>query len=178
MKFDSGAPNLILQSGLGPKDRITILLSEYTALRAEIVARTGYGFQLTAVGAAGLTWAFTEAFKNSSWHAWGVLTLIAAAITLGSCVNVRDLKKAANRVKALEHEINSRAGEHLLIWETLSGPLTRMGLIRGFFSRVKSAPRSKLPPLDPAYLAKEDKRGEVTSWTTRSLSEISETKKT
>jgi hypothetical protein len=70
--------------------------------------------------------------------------------------NVRDVKKAANRVKDLEHEINSRAGEHLLVWETLSGALTRgTGLLRSYFSKVSPRPRSALPPLDTSYLVRQ-----------------------
>lgn len=70
-------------------------------------------------------------------------------------MNVRDLSRAAHHVKDLEHEINSRAGEHLLVWETLAGVMTRMGLIRSFFSRVKPYSRSQLPPLDSSYILKD-----------------------
>lgn len=150
---NSTPPDLLILSDLSQKDRIQILLSEYSALRSEILGRTGFGFQLAAIAAAVITWLLRESLQNPLWYLWVVVIVgFVAAFGIAIFVNVRDLTRAANRVKELEHEINSRAGEHLLIWETLSGVLTRMGLIRSFFSRVKPLPRSKLPPLDRSYL--------------------------
>jgi hypothetical protein len=61
-------------------------------------------------------------------------------------------------VKDLEHEINSRAGEYLLIWETSSGVLTRMGFFRSVFSWVKPFPRSEFPALESSFLIDDHKR--------------------
>jgi hypothetical protein len=157
---DTPPPDLLALSDLVQKDRIQILLAEYTALRAEIVSRTGYGFQLTLIGVAIVTWVLREGSPGAPWYFWlGVATLVAG-FGLGMFTNVRDLKRAAHRVKDLEHEINSRAGEHLLVWEHLSGVVTRMGLIRSFFSPVKPFPRSALPPLDRSYLERDSARHE------------------
>ncbi len=72
-------PDLLILSDLAQKDRIQILLSEYSARRAEIVSRTGYGFQLTVIGAAIVTWVLKEGSGNSPWYFWlGVATLFAA----------------------------------------------------------------------------------------------------
>jgi hypothetical protein len=38
------------------KDKIQILLSEYSTLRSKLVARTGFGFQIGAVGVVLITW--------------------------------------------------------------------------------------------------------------------------
>jgi hypothetical protein len=151
-------PGLLTLSDLKQKDRIQILLSEYSTLRAEIISRTANGFTLTTIGVTVLTWVIKEFTSNSPWYYWlGALTLFVV-FGLGVFVNIRDITRAARRVKALEHEINSRAGEHLLIWETLSGVATRMGILRSFFCNVKPLPRSKLPPLQAFYLDKNVKR--------------------
>lgn len=151
-------PDLLTLSDLSQKDRIQILLSEYSTLRSEILSRTGWGFQEFVVGFALVTWLLKSFLENPPWYFWGVLVVIAAAFGIAIFINVRDLTRAAHRIKELEHEINSRAGEHLLIWETLSGVLTRMGIIRSYFSRAKSLPRSELPPLDPSYLQRSANR--------------------
>jgi prepilin signal peptidase PulO-like enzyme (type II secretory pathway) len=156
-------PDLAERSGLRQKDKIQILLSEYTTLRSEILTRTGYGFQLAGLAAVIGTWLLAQTLLKQTqqklplWF-WIVLAVTGVFFAVATFANVRDLTRAANRVKDLEHEINSRAGESLLVWETLSGVLTRMGLIRSFFSFVKPLPRSKLPALDPSYLDKEAER--------------------
>ena len=127
-------------------------------MRAEILNRTGYGFQLSTIFIAVITWILKEPRAASTWHTWLEVAVFAALFGIACFVNVRDLTRAAHRVKELEREINSRAGEHLLVWETLSGVLTRMGLIRSFFSRVKTLQRSQLPPLDSTYLENDSKR--------------------
>ncbi|MEA2416769.1 MAG: hypothetical protein QOI58_3426 [Thermoanaerobaculia bacterium] len=133
---------------LTANDRIHILLSEYSTLRAEIVSRTANGFTLTTIGITVLIWVLKELSTNSPLHSWlGAFTLLVV-LGLGVFVNLRDITRAARRVKSLEHEINSRAGEHLLIWETLSGVATRKGgVVASFFSSAKTLPRSELPPL-------------------------------
>jgi len=148
----STLPDLPKLSGLGQKDRIQILLSEYSTLRSEILSRTGFGFQIAAVAAAVITWFIQQPLSNHSAYFWLAVIGIAFSFSISIFVNVRDLTRAAYRVKELEHEIDSRAGEHLLVWESLSGVLTRTGLLKSFFSMVKPLPRSKLPPLDSIYL--------------------------
>lgn len=160
---DSNPPEYLLTlSDLTQKDRIQILLSEYSTLRSEILSRTGYGFNLAAIGAALITWLVTglsqQPWGSRSWRFWTVIGAMVIAFLIMTWANVRDLKRAAFRVKELEHEINSRAGEHLLTWETLAGVMTRMGLIRSFFSRVKPYPRDHLPSLERSYLEKEARR--------------------
>jgi hypothetical protein len=147
------APSHLLKlSELGQKDRIQILLSEYAALRAEIMSRTGFGFQIAAVSLAGITWLMQQQLDNRPWYFWLIMVGVAGCFSIAIFVNVRDLTRAAHRIKELEYEINSRAGEHLLVWETLSGVVTRMSVTKSFFSPIKSFPRSKLPPLDQSYL--------------------------
>ncbi|HEX3531746.1 MAG TPA: hypothetical protein VH988_32195 [Thermoanaerobaculia bacterium] len=145
--------------GLEPKEKIQILLSEYSALRSEIVSRTANGFTLTTIGVTVIAWLVKEFTLNSPWHYWFGALFILIVFGFGVFVNLRDISRAARRVKALEHEINSRAGEHLLIWETLSGAVTRKGgIIASFFSTIKPFPHSKLTPLQDLYSDGKEKR--------------------
>jgi MFS family permease len=137
---------------LSEKDKIQIIMAEYAALRSEIMTRTGYGFQVAAVAAATITWLVQQQLSHPlPWYLWIVIFLVAVCVGIAIFVNVRDLTRAAKGAKQLEHEVNCRAGEHLLVWETLSGVLTKMGLIRSFFSMATPSSRSELPPLDPSY---------------------------
>jgi hypothetical protein len=144
--------DLLKLSDLNQKDRIQILLSEYSALRAEIVGRTGFGFQIAAVLLAAITWFMQQQLNGRPWYFWAVMGFVAAGFVLATFVNLRDISRLAFRSKEIEREINSRAGEHLMVWETLSGVVTRAGAVRGFFRLVKPLPRSELPLLDSSYL--------------------------
>ena len=145
--------DLLHLSDLSQKDRIQILLSEYSALRSEILSRTGFGFQLAAIATAVITYMLKETLQ------WYTIMFFAFSFGVAIFVNIRDLTRAAYRVKELELEINSRAGEHLLIWETLSGLMTRAKLIKSFFNRMDSLPRSELPPLNSSFLQKNTTNG-------------------
>jgi hypothetical protein len=146
---------LLALSDLSQRDRIQILQSEYAALRSEIVARTGFGFQIAAVALAGITWFMQQSLTGRPWLFWFVMACVSICFIIAIFVNARDLSRAAHRVKEIEYEVNSRAGEHLLIWETLGGVVTRMSLTTSFISMVRTLPRSELPPLDPKYLERD-----------------------
>src|ERR1043166_9223517 len=133
------------------KDKIQIMMSEYTALRSEIVSRTGYGFQVLSFGLATLTWFLQQPLHGHPWYYWAIIVCVIVAFALAIFVNVRDLTRAANGVKQLEHEVNCRAGDYLLVWEMLSGVLTKRGIIPSFFSMMRPSSRSELPPLDSSY---------------------------
>lgn len=130
------------------KDKIQILLAEYNTLRNELIARTGYGFQIGAAIAAIVTWLLQWPFSAASFL--GFLIVVGGTLIFAR-VNVRDWEKAAAEVRELEHEINSRAGEHLLTHERLSGAAGRMGFLSGLFDKIERLPKSSLPPLDPSY---------------------------
>jgi hypothetical protein len=142
-------------SGLVQKDRIQILLAEYSAMRAEILARTGYGFQIASVALVGMTWFLQQTLTGKPWWFWLLMVLVACGFLLAIHTNTRDLKRAAKHVRRLEHEINSRAFEQLLVWETAHGMLSQMPLWRSFFSAGRDLPREKLPPLSPKYIEQD-----------------------
>ena len=146
---------LLALSDLTQRDRIQILQSEYAALRAEIIARTGFGFQIAAVALAGITWFMQQSLTGQPWTFWLIMACVSICFIFAIFVNTRDLSRAAHRVKDIEYEVNSRAGEHLLVWETLGGVVTRMSLTKSFISMVRTLPRSELPPLDTKYLERD-----------------------
>lgn len=139
---------------LSQKDRIQILLSEYAAIRAEVVARTEYGFQVFGFFTVVLTWVVTQSSVVPPSIFWPVLTAIVAGFLVLDFVNSRDLRVAAEHLKGLEHEINSRAGEHLLVWETQYGIYNKFSLIQSYFRGRPRVPRDQFPPLDSSYLGK------------------------
>ena len=103
---------------IGEKEKIAILLHEYNALRQEIVNRTNQGFQLVAIGAALFVWV-TQA--KSDWRYWGGLVVAAFAMLLAAFVTLENINRLGRRVRQLESDINARAGEKLLIWDTEFG---------------------------------------------------------
>ena len=123
------------------KDKIQILLAEYTTLRSELIARTGYGFQIEAAIAAIITWLLQQPFTSGLFL--GFVFVVLGAL-LFARVNIRDWDKAAAEVRDLEHGINSRAGEHLLTHERLSRAAARMGFLSGLFDKIERRSKSSL----------------------------------
>jgi hypothetical protein len=103
------------------KDRIQILLAEYGGLRSEIHARSSSIYQVATIAALILIWLLQQQigmrlFLGATAAMLGLL-LCAWALT-------RDLVRAALRIKQIESDINRRAGEELLVWETKWGGQT------------------------------------------------------
>jgi hypothetical protein len=99
---------------LTQKDKIQILLQEYSTLRSELVSNGNRLFQVVALGGALFTWLASRQLDKRFWIA------IVMALVGFSCIGfvlIRDTKRAARRVRELEIDINSRAGEELLVWE-------------------------------------------------------------
>jgi hypothetical protein len=152
---DPSTADLLALSKLDQKDRIQILLAEYAATRTELVARTGYGFQVFGFLAVVLTWAATQAPNIPNWLLWPTLFAIVVGFLILDYVNSRDLRVAAEHMKKLEHEINSRAGEYLLRWETQHSIYDKThGLLLSYFRRRPQIALGDFPKLDPTYLTK------------------------
>jgi sugar phosphate permease len=138
-----------MASEVGENEKIQILLAEYNTLRDELIARTGNGVQIgTAIAviiAAIVTWLLDH---STSWRVYVPSALLVVGVAIFALINIRDTWKAAAEVRALEWQIDRRAGEYLLTHEILSGA-ARMGFWRGLFSRVRPQSVSTLPPLKP-----------------------------
>jgi hypothetical protein len=106
---------------IGAKEHIQILLAEYNSLRSEINARMSSVYQVVAITAVVAVWLLQQRFGMRLY-----LGVAAAAVGLALCAwaLMRDCVRAALRVKQLEREINRRAGEHLLVWESEWGGQT------------------------------------------------------
>lgn len=103
---------------LSQKDKIQILLQEYNTLRAELVVNGNKTFQLLSLGGALFVLIISRPLDVRFWTA-----LVAALVGISyfSFVVMRDIRRLAKRVRELEHDINRRADEELLIWESRWG---------------------------------------------------------
>ncbi|MBC7783005.1 MAG: hypothetical protein H7144_04125 [Burkholderiales bacterium] len=105
------------------EEKIRILLYEYAGLRSEITNRTNNGFQMLTVGGAVVIWLLSRVQDARSlltdWPFWTCIAASVISIGLGSWFTIRDINKAAMRLREIEADINRRAGEpNLLQWET------------------------------------------------------------
>jgi hypothetical protein len=116
----------------GEEEKVRILLQEYATLRTEILSRTNNQYQLGAAAVALLVWVIGRPLSVWLWVALGVST---ASVAYVYWMIVRDMKKAAARLRELEHEINRRAGETLLVWES-----NWSGGVAGIWGRSKPLP--------------------------------------
>jgi len=97
---------------------IDVLLHEYDALRAEILARASSRFQLTGFAAVVATLLGVTKGVLPSWVVYTTIGLLVVGgiviwFTFRSYIN-----KCAARVWQIEEEINAAMGEPLLIWES------------------------------------------------------------
>lgn len=114
--------------------KIAVILHEYDTLRDELLDRNDSVFQATITYAA-VVIGLIAAWEKLPLTAAIVLTCassIAFAIILVGIV--RDFGRVVLRVREIEADINNRAGERLLEWETLWGagpfganPFTKLG---------------------------------------------------
>jgi ABC-type multidrug transport system fused ATPase/permease subunit len=106
---------------IGVKERISILTTEYNSLRSDINARMSSMFQLSAFFVA----VTALLFQNSSGQRIFVIGGLALlAYLVGLVLLFHDMVQAGRRVQQLEAEINKRASEKLLVWETELGGIS------------------------------------------------------
>src|ERR1035441_6805522 len=117
---------------LNEAEKIHILLHEYNALRQEIHNRTSCGFQLVSVGAVLFVLITNLTSLGSGFRLWCSIAASTFTLVYAGCLIYRDINKAAERLRALEQDINNRSGEKLLIWATRFG-----GAKTGYLGRAK-----------------------------------------
>jgi hypothetical protein len=118
------------QETLGAKEKIQILLTEYTSLRTELNARISSMYVGAGWSTVAIIWLLQQSNSYSLWIGslvWGIGAAYCARILSF------DLANAARRVREIELEVNRRAGERLLIWESERGGLNRSYWLRLFF---------------------------------------------
>jgi hypothetical protein len=128
---------------LTEKDKIQILLQEYSTLRAELISLGNKQFQIAALAGVVVTLTIARPVDTRFWIA------ILIGLTALSCLSglmIRDIRRVARRVIELETEINQRAGEELLAWESRWG-----AAVTGFlFRRPPLPPKTVAATVDPA----------------------------
>jgi hypothetical protein len=106
------------EESVGAHERIQVLFKEYDALRSSIIGRTSNGYQLWGIGAALLTYLMSRPIDLKFWLLMVLFGLVFGAF---SWTTIRDINKAAERLRELESSINGLAGGELLQWETRWG---------------------------------------------------------
>jgi hypothetical protein len=134
------------------KDKITILLAEYNTLRQEVMAaRTNVG-QGAGVFAAAIMADVAFGFsygKNNPEVA--IIVAILAVFYFGALVmwNEKGTTSFTRRLREIENEINSLAGERVLVWETIHGSGNMFYETNPNF-RGYVTPEDSLIPIQPA----------------------------
>jgi len=118
------------------EEKVKILLQEYASLRSEILTRINNMYQLIAISAALVIW-ITRQSMSVGFSVAFVAGVVAAVIVVAFFFWTisRDIAKAARRLRELEKDINCRAGETLLVWETQWG-----GAVVGYWLGTKPLP--------------------------------------
>jgi hypothetical protein len=108
-------------------DKINVLMKEYEALRAEIRSRSDNQFTLLGFAGLVLTWLFSRSLAIRHWLE--LLAVIVPILLFMNFLIIQAIKRCAYRLMAIEKQVNSFAGDHLLEWETRWGMQTT-GLFR------------------------------------------------
>jgi ABC-type transport system involved in Fe-S cluster assembly fused permease/ATPase subunit len=98
------------------EEKIHILMSEYASLRLESVTRGNTIPTIVSIGIAALAFVVTSPVS----HVWKAVLFVALFVLVGLVTRLihRDIQKAASRLRMIEADVNARAGEELLLWET------------------------------------------------------------
>jgi hypothetical protein len=118
-------------------DKIQILLHEYDGLRSEIVQRWVGTQQQISIGVLVLMGVITVLVSTKAEYPRASILYVLLAIAIGIFGYAmwqvrRDTCKAATRVSEIEQDVNQRAGEELLQWETRWG-----GCVTGFWGSAR-----------------------------------------
>jgi hypothetical protein len=100
------------------EEKVKILLAEYSSLKAEVGAHTGYGFQASGFAVTALSLLAAQAI---TWRSIVVFFLIVILILGAMFLILGHIWIAATRIREIERDVNERAGEKLLVWETAWG---------------------------------------------------------
>jgi len=121
------------------RERANILLHEYDGLRTEIIHRTNNMYQLFAADALVMGWIATT--QKLTTRTWIVLAIAAVCTVYLIYLINRDIKKAAERIREIEKQVDRDTGEwYLLRWERLWGGAKTTFLGRGRHLEVPDKP--------------------------------------
>jgi hypothetical protein len=128
---------------LTSKEKVQILLAEYSTLRTEILQRNSVLNQILTVGGASLLAIISFLFARQELIALfmglALLFIVLPCLAIYAIGTVDfDTLAAAQRLREIESAINKMADERLLIWETDNG-LYKVGLGRRLDHSIKLA---------------------------------------
>jgi hypothetical protein len=103
------------------QELVTILLKEYDGLRAEITARTGFGFQTVSFSIIGFIFLASRASSPDKVF-WISSILGATVLAFATYFTLREIGRASHRIAEIELDVNARVGEDVLIYENLCSP--------------------------------------------------------
>jgi hypothetical protein len=107
---------------LGKKDKISVLLAEYSTLRAEAQQRLTLLVQCTAIAITVLVALMGVAITQPQFPSLYYLFGVSLALYLGVVGLIhKNVYDVSTRLCELDEEINDLAGERLLKWETDQG---------------------------------------------------------
>src|SRR3954447_5582451 len=101
------ADNTPIIDSITEKDKIQILISEYTSLRSEIVSRIAFGFQTTTIAISLMGIVFTQTSGRDRAIAMSVGAIL---LFLAMFFNMRDVGKISARIRQIEADVNKRVG--------------------------------------------------------------------
>jgi hypothetical protein len=104
-------------AAVSPRDKIDVLLQEYNALRAEIVARLKNRFMILGYVGAIVTYAVFQHEVPLEWRA-GFAALAGLALLVTWLRGMQMIGRIARRIARIETRVNELAGEALLTWES------------------------------------------------------------
>lgn len=131
-----------MDSALSQSDKIQILLHEYDTLRDEIIQRWVGTQQQISIAVLVFIGIITVLFSNQIKHPrdyvlYGTLGVAVCIFFYAMWQVDRDTRKAAERVREIERDVNARAGEELLQWESRWG-----GAVAGFWGSSRPLQKS------------------------------------
>jgi hypothetical protein len=121
---------------INDEQKIAILIAEYNSFEIRTVTRTGHGFQIAGFSITALSiWAAEE----TTGKTWLALIAIILLLVGSGWFTFREITKANRRLREIEGDVNDRAGEDLLVWESLWD-----GWATGFWGRANPRSRAML----------------------------------
>jgi hypothetical protein len=113
------------EKDLTQSQKISVLLAEYDTLRTEVMAARASVVQAIGLAAAVtmgvIGFAFSTSFSGPRWVPWFIGTLALLYVCASCAWNEINTRKFTKRLRAIEEDINMRAKEPLLRWETEQG---------------------------------------------------------
>ena len=117
-----------MQIKIEDRERLQIILAEYSSLRLEKIGRINIGYQMAAVFIGSIGLFVTERIDTMS-----IIAIIIVTVLLGLAIwkVLLGVLNLATRIKNIEESLNELAGMKLMEWESEWGGASH-GLLKAF----------------------------------------------